>query len=212
MRSLAVGLLTLSVVGGYQLGIDRQTQHRSAALVDAQLDNHDDLYQHKRDYAASAAQRAAQAAAKAQADAAAAAAAAAAKAADDAARKQQAASRGANRPPATPGVPVPTSCSQFTGNQATACAILPEFGFGIDQMKCLVPLWMKESHWNERDRNPSSGAYGIPQALPPTKMAKYGADYLTNAVPQIRWGLSYIKGRYTSPCGGWSFWQGHGWY
>ena len=107
---------------------------------------------------------------------------------------------------------MPSSCAQFTGNQGIACAILHEFGFGIDQMSCLVPMWNKESHWNERDKNPSSGAYGIPQALPATKMAKYGADYLTNPVPQIRWGLSYIQGRYDTPCKAWSFWQAHGWY
>jgi hypothetical protein len=79
-------------------------------------------------------------------------------------------------------------------------------------MNCLVPLWTKESHWNEKSKNTSSGAYGIPQALPASKMAVYGADYLTNPVPQIKWGLNYIKGRYTSPCGAWTFWQSHGWY
>jgi hypothetical protein len=73
-------------------------------------------------------------------------------------------------------------------------------------------LWNKESHWNERSRNASSGAYGIPQALPASKMSVYGADYLTNPVPQIKWGLNYIKGRYKTPCGAWSFWQSHGWY
>ncbi len=215
MRSLAIGLLALSLVGGYWLGTGRQAQQRTAALEDGQRDARDDLYQLKLDAAAqwraTAAQRAAQADAKAKADVAAQAAADQAKAADEAARKQQAASRGGGRPP-TPSVPIPTSCAQFTGNQAIACAILPEFGFGIDQMRCLVPLWKKESGWNERARNPSSNAYGIAQAVPPTKYAKYGADYLTNPVPQIRWGLSYIKGRYGDACGAWGHSQRYGWY
>jgi hypothetical protein len=215
MRSLAIGLLSLSLVGGYWLSADRQTRQRTAALDAAQRDDLDGLYQQKLDmsaqWRANAALRSAQAAAKAQADAAAKAAADQAKAADDAARKQ-AASRGGTRPPATPGVPVPSSCAEFTGNKAIACAILPEFGYGLDQMRCLVPMWTKESGWNERDRNPSSGAYGIPQALPASKMGKYGADYLTNPVPQIRWGLSYIRDRYHDPCGAWAFWQAHGWY
>jgi hypothetical protein len=209
-------LLVLTLVGGYWLGADRRTQHHTAALEDAQRQDRDDLNQYKLDAAAqwqaTAAQRAAQADAKNKADAAAQAAADQAKAADDAARKQQAASRGGARPPATPAVPVPSSCAEFTGNQAIACAILPEFGFGIDQMSCLVPMWKKESGWNEKARNPGSGAYGIPQALPPTKYAKYGADWQTNPVPQIRWGLAYIKGRYNTPCGAWSYWQAHGWY
>jgi hypothetical protein len=217
MRSLAIGLLALSLAGGYWLGTDRQAQQRTAALADAQRIDRADLNQLKLDMAAqrqaTAAQRAAQADAKAKADAAAQAAADQAKAADEAARKQQAASRGGGRPPTpTPPVPVPASCAAFSGNQAIACAILPEFGFGIDQMRCLVPMWDHESHWNEKAHNPSTNAHGIPQALPAVKMAKYGADYLTNPAPQIRWGLEYIKGRYHDPCGAWSFWQGHGWY
>jgi hypothetical protein len=75
-----------------------------------------------------------------------------------------------------------------------------------------VSIWNKESGWKTTDKNSSSGAYGIPQALPASKMAAYGSDYLTNPVPQIKWGLSYIKGRYNSPCGAWSFWQSHNWY
>ncbi|OLB74744.1 MAG: hypothetical protein AUI14_22770 [Actinobacteria bacterium 13_2_20CM_2_71_6] len=216
MRSLAIGLLVLSLVGGIWLGTDRQTQQRNAALENAQRSDLHDMYQQKLDAAArwraSAPQRAAQADAKAKADAAAQAAADQAKAADDAARKQQAASRGGSRPPATPGVPIPSSCAEFSGNQAIACALLPEFGFGIDQMSCLVPMWNHESHWNEKAHNPSTGAHGIAQALPASKMAKYGADYLTNPVPQIKWGLSYIQGRYKTPCGAWAFWQAHNWY
>jgi hypothetical protein len=210
VRGFALGLLALGLVGGLSLGTDRQAQQRDAAGASQRTDL-DDLHQQKLDAAARAQQQAVLGAAQAKADAAAQAAADKAKAADDAARKQQAASRSQDRP-TTPGVPIPTSCSQFSGNQAMGCAILPQFGFGIDQMNCLVPLWTKESHWNEKSKNTSSGAYGIPQALPASKMAVYGADYLTNPVPQIKWGLNYIKGRYTSPCGAWTFWQSHGWY
>jgi hypothetical protein len=80
------------------------------------------------------------------------------------------------------------------------------------QFRCLVTLWNHESHWNYRSHNKSSGAHGIPQALPGSKMAKVGSDWLTNPVTQIRWGLGYIKGRYGSPCGAWSHFQSHSWY
>jgi hypothetical protein len=114
--------------------------------------------------------------------------------------------------PRTAAPNVPSSCNDFTGNRALGCAIMLEVGFGLDQMGCLDPLWTHESGWNERSMNKSSGAYGIPQALPASKMATYGSDYQTNPVPQIRWGLNYIKGRYGSPCGAWSYWQAHNWY
>ena len=216
-RSLAIGLLLFSLVGGYWLDADRRSQRHDAAVDAARRSDLDDLTQRKLDMnvqqLANAPQRAAQADAQVKANAAAQAAADQAKAADDAARKQQAASRGTARPgPSSPAVPIPTSCAAYKGNQAIACAILPEWGFGIDQMACLIPMWTKESHWNERARNPSSGSYGIPQALPASKMAAYGADYLTNPTPQIKWGLSYIRSRYHSPCGAWTFWQAHNWY
>jgi len=216
-RSLAIGLLVLSLAGGYWIDLDRQTQRHDAALDAARQADLDDLHQLKLDMGAR--QRAngptvaAQADAQAKADAAAQSAASQAKAVDDAARKQQAASRGGARTgPTTPPVPIPTSCAAYTGNKAIACALLPEWGFGIDQMSCLIPMWTKESGWNEKARNPSSGSYGIPQALPASRMAAYGADYLTNPTPQIKWGLSYVKSRYGSPCQAWTFWQAHNWY
>ncbi|MFI0479221.1 lytic transglycosylase domain-containing protein [Actinomadura sp. 9N215] len=76
----------------------------------------------------------------------------------------------------------------------------------------LLTLWNHESGWNERAENPSSGAYGIPQALPGTKMASSGSDWRTSSPTQIAWGLGYIKARYKDPCGAWSFWQSHNWY
>jgi hypothetical protein len=93
-----------------------------------------------------------------------------------------------------------------------AAALLPSFGFGQDQMQCLIPMWTRESNWNSHAANPSSGAYGIPQALPGGKMAKFGGDWQTNAATQIKWGLWYVKSRYGSPCGAWSFWQRNSWY
>ena len=69
-----------------------------------------------------------------------------------------------------------------------------------------------QSGWNVHADNPSSSAYGIPQALPGSKMASAGRDWHDNPVTQIRWGLGYIKARYGSPCGAWSFKRGHGWY
>jgi hypothetical protein len=96
--------------------------------------------------------------------------------------------------------------------QAVAEALLPSFGWSSSQMSCLVPLWMGESGWRVNAENVSSGAYGIPQSLPGSKMATIGADWRTNPVTQIKWGLGYIQERYGSPCGAWGFKQGHGWY
>ncbi len=96
--------------------------------------------------------------------------------------------------------------------QTIAAALLPSYGFSSSQMSCLVPLWMGESGWRVDATNASSGAYGIPQSLPASKMASAGADWRTNPVTQIKWGLDYIRSSYGSPCGAWGFKQGHGWY
>jgi hypothetical protein len=96
--------------------------------------------------------------------------------------------------------------------QAIADALLPSYGWSSSEMSCLVPLWMGESGWRVSAENSSSGAYGIPQALPGSKMAAAGADWRTSAETQIKWGLGYIQERYGSPCGAWGFKQGHGWY
>jgi hypothetical protein len=86
------------------------------------------------------------------------------------------------------------------------------YGWGGDQFSCLVSLWNKESGWNYQAYNRSSGAFGIPQALPGNKMATAGADWQTSAATQIAWGLGYISGRYGTPCGAWSHSQSVGWY
>jgi hypothetical protein len=87
--------------------------------------------------------------------------------------------------------------------------MLGEYGWGGDQFGCLEELWQRESGWKHTAANPSSGAFGIPQALPASKMASAGADWRTNPVTQIMWGLDYISGRYGSPCGAWSYWLAH---
>lgn len=99
------------------------------------------------------------------------------------------------------------------GAQATARSMMQSrYGWGSDQFSCLVSLWNKESGWNYQAYNASSGAFGIPQALPGSKMATAGADWQTSAATQVSWGLGYIAGRYGTPCGAWSHSQSYGWY
>lgn len=85
-------------------------------------------------------------------------------------------------------------------------------GWTGKQWRCLELLWNKESKWNVRADNPTSSAYGIPQALPGSKMASAGRDWRTNPATQIRWGLGYISSRYGTPCAAWSHSQSHNWY
>ncbi|GAA2115211.1 hypothetical protein GCM10009759_60030 [Kitasatospora saccharophila] len=80
------------------------------------------------------------------------------------------------------------------------------------QFQCFSEIVKRESGWNYTATNASSGAYGLVQALPGSKMATAGADWRTNPATQIKWGLSYMNSRYGSPCGAWSFWQAHNWY
>lgn len=107
---------------------------------------------------------------------------------------------GAVAPPA--GTPNPGSAQEI------ARGYVPDEG----EYNCLVALWNKESGWNAYAANSSSGAYGIPQALPGHKMSSAGADWQTNPDTQIRWGLGYIQGRYGSPCAAWGHSQARGWY
>ena len=90
-------------------------------------------------------------------------------------------------------------------------AMLGSFGWSSSQFSCLDPLWAHESGWSVTAANPD-GAYGIPQALPGSKMASAGPDWQTNAATQIRWGLEYIQATYGSPCGAWAHEQATGWY
>ena len=87
-----------------------------------------------------------------------------------------------------------------------------KFGYGSNQFDCFNNIIMRESMWRVNATNPSSGAYGIPQALPGSKMASVGSDWRTNPATQIIWGIKYMKDRYGSPCGAWSFKSANGWY
>jgi hypothetical protein len=90
--------------------------------------------------------------------------------------------------------------------------ITASFGWGSEQGPCLIWLWNRESGWRTNAYNASSGAYGIPQSLPGSKMANYAADWRTNYETQIMWGLIYINGRYGSPCAAWAHSESVGWY
>jgi hypothetical protein len=197
---IGVLILIVGAVAGTSLGVGRS--HHNADTVDL-LGIGSATPSPAGDPTAAAAAKA-----RAKADAAAADASATAKRANDVVQRDQAASRSGTRSQ----YPAPSSCKEYTGNRAIGCALLLDAGFGLDQMPCLDHMWTKESNWNPKSTNKSSGAYGIPQALPADKLAAYGADWQTNPVPQIKWGLAYIKNRYSTPCGAWTFWQAHNWY
>ncbi len=96
--------------------------------------------------------------------------------------------------------------------QALARMMVADRGWSSEQFTCLNLLWTKESNWRWNATNPSSGAYGIPQSLPGSKMATAGADWRTNPATQIEWGLDYIAGRYGNPCGAWAHSKATNWY
>ena len=93
-----------------------------------------------------------------------------------------------------------------------AKALMPLFGMSTSDFSCVDSIWSQESGWNVHADNPYSSAYGIPQALPGSKMSSAGPDWQNSAETQIKWGLGYIKSRYGSPCAAWSFKRAHGWY
>ncbi len=86
------------------------------------------------------------------------------------------------------------------------------YGWGSKQFNCYNNIIMRESMWKVSADNPTSSAYGIPQALPGSKMASAGPDWRTNPATQIKWGLGYVKSRYGTPCSAWGFKSSHGWY
>ena len=96
--------------------------------------------------------------------------------------------------------------------QKYALSLLPDFGWDAWELEPLIYLWNRESGWNPNSHNKRSGAHGIPQALPGSKMASEGSDYYTNPEPQIRWGLKYIARRYGSPSAAWAHFRSRGWY
>lgn len=136
--------------------------------------------------------------------------AAAEKAAQDAKDREkakEAASRDAARTESTSGsFPVQSSYT-VAQVQAMARQIV-----GAGQFQCFSNIVDHESTWNYKAVNPSSGAYGLVQALPGSKMSSVGADWQTNPATQIKWGLQYMNERYGSPCDAWSYWQANGNY
>ncbi|MEL5955360.1 transglycosylase SLT domain-containing protein [Streptomyces sp. CLV115] len=110
----------------------------------------------------------------------------------------------------TPAMAAPAAApASVAGSaQATAKAMIGDAA----QFQCFSNIVQHESGWNHTATNSSSGAYGLVQALPGSKMASAGADWRTNPSTQIKWGMDYMNSRYGSPCGAWSFWQANHWY
>jgi hypothetical protein len=133
---------------------------------------------------------------------------AAAEAAADQAAQEQAQQQQQQQSQAAP----PPARAPSGSAQQIAMGMLGSYGWSSSQFSCLDSLWNQESGWNVYATNTTSGAYGIPQALPGSKMASAGADWQTDAATQIRWGLSYIKSLYGSPCGAWGHEEADGWY
>ncbi|MBQ6389203.1 MAG: hypothetical protein IJH90_06160 [Mogibacterium sp.] len=112
----------------------------------------------------------------------------------------------------TTEVPLITAAGAKGDYQKYALSLLPSYGWDESEIVPLIKLWDRESHWNPNAHNKSSGAHGIPQALPASKMASEGSDYYTSGYTQIRWGLGYILNRYGSPSNAWAHSQRRGWY
>jgi hypothetical protein len=208
---VAVGLLAAGAAGGIALGQGRQVRlpvSDAQLAVQADTDDMQLLKARQNEHVAARAwQRQAEsdAAEKAAAQAKVAAGRAHTLARRVIAEKAEAKAKAANATVPYAG-PIPTSCKEYVGNRATGCALMLAAGFGIAEFPCLNNMWNKESGWNHKAANPS-GAYGIPQAFPGSKMASIADDWKSNPATQIKWGLGYIKGKYKSPCGAWSHWQ-----
>ncbi|WP_434742885.1 lytic transglycosylase domain-containing protein [Micromonospora sp. SH-82] len=229
-RTAAVALLSVGVAGGFYLGENQETEQQGTiARVAVEVDKTEHEYQRERQarhQVRSAQQRGAEYQAKLRAAKAAKEAAERAKEAERAAAarkkereeaerkkaEEEKAEKEAARASRPFEGPVPDSCTEFSGNRRTGCSMMVQAGFGMDQFPCLNKLWNKESGWNHLARNPSSGAYGIPQSYPGNKMASVGSDWQTNPVTQIKWGLNYIEGRYNTPCRAWQQSQNTGSY
>ncbi|MFF9812447.1 lytic transglycosylase domain-containing protein [Streptomyces sp. NPDC014006] len=99
-----------------------------------------------------------------------------------------------------------------TAQASSAQAVAKKMIGSSAQYQCFSKIVERESGWNPNATNSSSGAYGLVQALPASKMASAGSDWKTNPATQIKWGMNYMNERYGSPCGAWNFWQAHNWY
>jgi hypothetical protein len=127
--------------------------------------------------------------------------------------RKRAAEPAARQAAAQTGQTAAASGSAASGSpRQIAQAMLGSFGWSSGQFSCLDPLWEHESRWSVTAANPGSGAFGIPQALPGSRMASAGSDWQASAATQITWGLRYIRDTYGSPCAAWSHAQATGWY
>ena len=212
-RLLSALLLAAAVVGGILVTTDRQSRQH---MTDPQLVGQANQYEQNLSNDLRGEARADRSARDAQDAASAAAAAAAAAASAKAAADAKSASPKPSRSPGTrapkvtpPGPPASGGCASFSDNRSCGRSMMLAAGFGEDQWGCLERLWSRESGWNEKAHNGSSGAHGIPQALPGSKM---GAGWQNDAAVQIRWGLGYIRSKYKTPCGAWSYFQSRGYY
>ncbi|MEW1679825.1 transglycosylase SLT domain-containing protein [Streptomyces sp. NPDC093594] len=109
---------------------------------------------------------------------------------------------------AAPAQAAPTAAPTAASAQATAKKMIGNSA----EFQCFSKIVSHESGWNPQATNASSGAYGLVQALPASKMSSAGSDWKTNPATQIKWGLDYMKDRYGSACDAWSFWQANNWY
>jgi hypothetical protein len=129
------------------------------------------------------------------------------------AARKRAAELAASKAAAQPGQTAAAAVPAASGSpRQIAQAMLGSFGWSSSQFSCLDPLWEHESRWSVTAANPGSGAFGIPQALPGSRMASAGPDWQTSAATQITWGLRYIRDTYGSPCAARSHAQATGWY
>ncbi|MDT0611972.1 aggregation-promoting factor C-terminal-like domain-containing protein [Streptomyces lancefieldiae] len=113
---------------------------------------------------------------------------------------------------ATCGTLIAAAPAQAATSASSAQATAKKMIGNSAEYQCFSRIVDHESGWNVDATNASSGAYGLVQALPGSKMASAGSDWKTNAATQIEWGLDYMKDRYGSACGAWDFWQSNGWY
>ncbi|WP_433828945.1 lytic transglycosylase domain-containing protein [Actinoplanes sp. CA-015351] len=212
-RTASVALLLAGVAGGVHLGKQTSLSPSVASFAQAEISDMQLLKDRQNQHTAARAMRH-----QAENDAAKKAATEAKSAATQArslekkriAKKKAEAE--ANAGPVAFTGPIPSSCQEFSGSRAIGCTLMLDKGFGLAEFPCLNQLWNKESGWNYKAENRSSGAYGIPQALPGSKMSSVAADWKNNPATQIKWGLGYIKGRYQSPCGAWTYFQNNGHY
>lgn len=120
-----------------------------------------------------------------------------------------AASPGSTAAPGDTGAASPSAAA----NQATARLLAAPFGWATGQQwEDLVSLWNRESGWSATAENPSSGAYGIPQSLPASKMGPLGNPPVNSVTVQVAWGLNYIRQTYGSPSAAWAHEESEGWY